>query len=147
MKTRVLVVDDSAMVRERLCQILKADGHFALVGSANNGRSAVELAAQLLPDLVLMDVQMPEMDGLEATRRIKTQAGAPKVLMVTLDDTAACRAAAKAAGADGFVSKASMGKTLPPLLSAMHLRREGLKQSLARAEMSGMGYRHWGLNE
>ncbi len=137
-RLRVLVVDDSHPVRRSLCQVLRADRRFAVVGSANNGRLAVRMAARLCPDLVLMDVHMPEMDGLEATRRIKTDANAPAILIVALNDTPACRAAAKAAGADGFVSKVGLGQTLPPLLSAMHQRHRALTQASAKAKSSRM---------
>jgi len=116
---RVLVVDDSRQVRESLCRVLEATGRFTVVGFAENGLSGVQLAAQLRPDVVLMDLQMPGMDGLEATRHIKARTPAPKVFLVTLHDTAASRAAAKAAGADGFFSKAEISRTLRPLLGAL----------------------------
>jgi DNA-binding NarL/FixJ family response regulator len=74
---------------------------------------------QLQPDLVLMDVAMPNMNGLEATRRIKTQADAPHVVILTLHDTPEYRAAAEAVGADNFVSKAEFNAQMLPLIRTL----------------------------
>ena len=79
---------------------------FEVVGCAGTGVEAVEEVGRLRPDLVVMDIQMPEMDGLEATRRIKAGKSAPLVILLTLGDSAGARAEAKEAGADDFVSKA-----------------------------------------
>ena len=68
---------------------------------------------ELQPDLVLMDLRLPGMNGLEATRQIKARSQAPAVIMVTADDTPECRAAASAAGTDGFVGKQHMFTQLP----------------------------------
>ena len=141
---RVLVVDDSRQVRQRLQEVVRADGRFAVVGLADDGQAAVRLVAELLPDLVLMDMQMPQMDGLEATRRIKAHPQAPAVLMVTLNDSPAWRAAAKAAGADGLVSKAGMSRTLPRRLSAMHRGLERAKQRWARRQSEGRSRKEGG---
>src|SRR5437899_12580044 len=78
----------------------------ALAAEVGTGVEAVEEVGRLRPDLVVMDMQMPEMDGLEATRRIKAGKDAPVVIMLTLEDSAGARAEAKEAGAHNFVSKA-----------------------------------------
>jgi CheY-like chemotaxis protein len=108
-RVRTLLVDDSQSMREFLTTLLGFEGGFELVGTATDGRQALRCAAALRPDLILMDVQMPILDGLEATRMIK-QFGAqvgynPVIVMVTADDTSDCRFLATAAGADGFVAK------------------------------------------
>ena len=104
---RTVIVDDSPFFVACLECFLKEQEGFELVAVAETGLEAVERVAEFTPDLVLMDVRMPGMDGLEATGRIKAREGSPVVIIITLEDNAGARAAAKAAGADGFVAKAA----------------------------------------
>ena len=105
---RTVVVDDSPMVLKTLSSFLQLQHDFQLVGSATDGRHAVRRVVELQPDLVLMDLRLPGINGLEATRQIKARSQAPAVIMVSADDTPECRAAASAAGTDGFVGKQHM---------------------------------------
>src|SRR5690242_10204583 len=103
---RVLVADDQELVRSGFCVILDAADGITVVGEAANGRLAVAGAAEQHPDVVLMDVRMPEMDGLEATRLITGGAGPrPKVVMLTTFDLDDYVYAALRAGASGFLLK------------------------------------------
>jgi DNA-binding NarL/FixJ family response regulator len=110
---RTVVADDSPMVLKTLSSFLALQRGFQLVGSATDGRHAMRRVVELQPDLVLMDMRLPGMNGLEAIRQIKARSQAPAVIMVSADDTAACRAAARAAGTDGFVGKRHLNKQLP----------------------------------
>jgi DNA-binding NarL/FixJ family response regulator len=113
-RVRVLVVCKSAQLREGVERFLDGRGGFEVVGSVADGEAAVRQAVEPGADLVLMDVHMSGMGGLEATRRIKGRRGAPVVILCALDDGGHVRAAAKAAGADAFVPKAArMFTTLP----------------------------------
>jgi DNA-binding NarL/FixJ family response regulator len=102
---RAVVVDDSPLVLKMLSLMLEARGDVQLVGTATDGHQCVRRVVELAPDLVVMDLRLPGINGLEATRQIKARAQAPAVIMVTADDTPECRAAAQAAGTDGFVGK------------------------------------------
>ncbi len=102
---RVLVVDDQALVRGGFRMILEAKEDMAVVGEAGDGREAVELAARTRPDVVLMDVRMPGMDGVEATRRIVASGSAARVLILTTFDLDEYVFAALRAGASGFLLK------------------------------------------
>jgi DNA-binding NarL/FixJ family response regulator len=104
-RIRVLLVDDHAMMRAGFRTILEAQGDFIVVGEAATGIEAIERAEQLQPDVICMDVQMPDMDGLEATRRIVGGAGGGAVLIVTTFDRDDYLFAALEAGASGFVLK------------------------------------------
>jgi len=111
---RVLVVCKSLLLGDAVGRFLQGLGGFKVVGSASDGQEAVRRVAEAGVDLVLMDVHMPRMDGLEATRKIKGRRGAPVVILCALDDGGQVRAAAKVAGADPFVPKApKMFTTLP----------------------------------
>ncbi len=104
-RIRTVIVDDSEYFVERVGLFLEDLAGFEVVGVAETGAEGVRRVSRLKPDLVLMDVRMPGMDGLEATARIKARGRAPVVIILTLDDSAEARAAATAAGADDFVAK------------------------------------------
>ena len=101
---RVVVADDQALVRVGFCGIIAATAGFAVVGEAGNGAEAVEIARRTRPDVILMDVRMPVMDGIEATRRI-TQSTDVRALILTTFDLDEYVFAALRAGASGFLLK------------------------------------------
>ena len=106
MSIRVLLVDDQALVRTGFRMILADEEGIEVVGEAANGREAVDGAPRLRPDVVVMDIRMPIMDGVEATRRLTASAGeAPRVLVLTTFDTDEHVVEALRAGASGFLLK------------------------------------------
>jgi DNA-binding NarL/FixJ family response regulator len=104
---RTLVVDDSAAVRRSLALLVATQQPLKVVGTAENGREAIDKVEELTPDLVLMDLQMPEINGLDATAKIRRHHPAVRVIVVTLHDNHHLRSACQRAGAHGFVSKTS----------------------------------------
>jgi DNA-binding NarL/FixJ family response regulator len=101
---RVLLADDHRMLREGLRRSLSEEG-FDIVGEAENGEQAIQMASELAPDVILMDVSMPELDGVEATRAIKAVDGAPQVVMLTMHADKEVLAEAIRAGATGYLVK------------------------------------------
>ena len=105
MSIRVLLVDDQALIRAGFRMILDAEDDIEVVGECADGTQAVDSARRLKPDVVLMDIRMPEMDGIEATRLVADGEGAPKVLMLTTFDLDEYVYDALRAGASGFLLK------------------------------------------
>jgi DNA-binding NarL/FixJ family response regulator len=101
---RILIADDHSLFRDGLRSLLAAQGH-DVVGEARNGKEAIELSRKLLPDLVLMDVSMPELDGLSATRRLSADLPAVKVVILTASEDDATLFDAIKAGAQGYLPK------------------------------------------
>ena len=101
----VLVIDDQSMVREGFAALLGAQPDLEVLGTAGDGQEAVELARKVAPDVVLMDVRMPRLDGIEATRILLAEEPAPKVLVLTTFDLDDHIYAALRAGASGFLLK------------------------------------------
>ena len=106
-RIRILVADDHALLRRGLVNLLKYQKDFSIVGEACNGEEAVTLAARLEPDVVVMDLSMPVMDGVEATRRIRENRPGTRILILTTFGTSVDVARAVRAGASGALVKDS----------------------------------------
>jgi two-component system, NarL family, response regulator LiaR len=119
---RILVVDDHIVVRKGLIAVLETEPGFEIVGEAGNGADAFQLACQLLPDVVLMDIVMPVMDGIEATRQIKQSCPSVNVLVLTSFSTNDKVMPSLNAGAIGYLLKDS---TPTDLIRAIHQVAEG----------------------
>jgi two-component system, NarL family, invasion response regulator UvrY len=114
--TRILIVDDALQVREELRKLLPLKGGIEVAGEAANGLEAIYQAQSLQPDVVLMDLEMPVMDGYEATRRIKALYPDCRVVALSLHGYAAARESAFQAGVDFFIEK---GAPLDSLVQAI----------------------------
>jgi DNA-binding NarL/FixJ family response regulator len=115
-RIRVLIADEQELFAGSLETLLALDDRVEVVGRAADGRQAVELTASLAPDVVLMDISMPVMDGFEATRRIQASRSPAKVLILTGSDFRGDVVRARNAGAEGFVAK---GRIAADLLNAI----------------------------
>ncbi len=123
---RLLIVDDHDLMREATRLMLEGEPDVEVVGEAVNGAHALELCRQLRPDLVLMDVRMPEMDGLTATRAIKEELPAISVLLVTAYESDDYRWEGASAGAAGYILKdAPRQQLLEAVRKAVGQRGEG----------------------
>jgi DNA-binding NarL/FixJ family response regulator len=109
---RVLIADDQTLFRSGLARLLDSDDRVQVVGEATDGLDAVKLAAALKPDVVLMDIKMPNLDGIEATRRIVTENPETKVLMLTTFEADNHVIQALKAGASGYVLKDSTASAI-----------------------------------
>ena len=103
--TRVLIVDDDPLVRSALALMLGGQADLEVVGEAGDGREGVDLARRLAPDVVLMDIRMPRLNGLDATRELHARPEPPRVIVLTTFDADEHVFGALAAGADGFLLK------------------------------------------
>ena len=102
---KVLVVDDDALIRKSLSLMLSREADITVSGSAANGAKAIEMCHAALPDIILMDIRMPEVDGIAATRRIKEQYPHVRIMMLTTFDDKPNIQQALSAGADGYLLK------------------------------------------
>jgi two-component system, NarL family, response regulator LiaR len=102
---RILLADDHLLFAESLMALLSEDDHVEVVGIANNGAEAVELAKEFEPDVILMDLMMPVMDGLEATRRIRKRGLKSQILILTGTDAPMSSEEVAEAGASGYLRK------------------------------------------
>jgi len=112
MSHRILLVDDHQMFREGLKAVLKSETDFQVVGEAENGRQAVELSRDLAPDVVIMDISMPEMSGVEAAGKIHAESPGIKIIILSMHTEKRYILGALKAGASGIVAKNSASAEL-----------------------------------
>ena len=132
MTIRVLLVDDHAMLRDGLRALLESHKDIEVVGEADNGLTAIDLVRELLPDIVVMDVAMPIMNGVEATRRIKKLHPACQVLVLTQYDHREYVLPLLEAGTDGYILKKSAGEQLVTAIRAVCAGKSILDPTVAR---------------
>ena len=111
-QTTVLIVDDHRMMRDALVMILERENDITVVGQASDGREGAEKAAKLKPDVVTLDVAMPNLNGLDAARHIRRQSAATRILIITSYDDDLYIQHALESGVDGYVTKHSAAETL-----------------------------------
>ncbi len=119
----VLLAEDQAHVREALLDLLALEGDLRVVGQAANGRQAVELAGTLSPDVVVMDISMPLLNGLEAMRQILQARPATKVIMLSSHNEDFYIEHARALGAAGYVVKQTSAHLLPQAIREVHRKK------------------------
>jgi two-component system response regulator NreC len=131
-KIRVLLADDHTIVRKGLRSLLDGEVEIEVVGEAEDGRAALEKAQQLLPDVVLMDITMPALNGLEATRQIKKLFPKMKVLILTMHATEEYILQILRAGASGYVVKQAAPTELVSAIRAVYRGDSFLSPSISR---------------
>ncbi len=138
MPIRILIVEDQRIVREGLIALLEDEAEVEIVGEANNGQEAVELFARLQPDVVLMDLQMPVMDGPEATQRIREQAPDARILVLTTYATDEFIFKALRAGAKGYLLKDTSADELIAAIRSVYQGQTELAPEVAARLVAGV---------
>jgi DNA-binding NarL/FixJ family response regulator len=128
----LLLADDHAILLDGLRVLLEAQSDLKVVGSASNGEEAVRLARQLRPDIAIVDIKMPVMDGIEATRRIRESSPSTRILILSAHDSAHYVHQALRAGAEGYLVKGSPGTELIKAVHAIIEGRRYLSAPIAR---------------
>jgi DNA-binding NarL/FixJ family response regulator len=128
---RVLLADDHAVVRDGLRALLEAQPGIEVVGDVSNGREAVREAQRLLPDVVVMDIAMPGLNGIEATLQIQEVSPPPRILILSMHSTTEHIFRALQAGARGYLLKDSAGKEVVEAVRVVHAGRRYLSQKIA----------------
>ena len=131
-KIRVLVVDDHTIVRDGICALLALAGDMEVVGEAADGSEAIKMVKELDPDVAIMDISMPIMDGLEATRRIHKEFPRTKVLVLTQYDDKEYVFSVIEAGASGFISKVAASSDLASGIRSVYQGDSYLSPSVAK---------------
>lgn len=131
MTITVFIADDHAVLREGLVFVLQSDTDVRVIGMASNGRDAVREVARLRPDVVLLDISMPEMNGVEAARQIRKRSPATRIVILSMHATSEHVFHALQAGAHGYLLKESAGSELVAAVRAVHAGRRYLSPKVA----------------
>ena len=135
--TRIMLADDHEVVRKGLRVMLETREGWRVCGEASNGRDAVRLAAELQPDIAVIDLSMPELDGLEATRQIKREAPGTEVLVFTMYDTPRMVREVLAAGARGYVLKSDAVRHLISAVEALSEHKPYFTSAVSESILEG----------
>ncbi len=136
MSIRIVIADDHRILRQGVARLLTDHPDFEIVGEANDGREAVELAVRLQPDVVLMDVTMPELNGIDAAARLRAQVPAARVLAMSMHADAAVVTRMLEAGATGYVVKGCSFEELCTALRATAENRPYLSSQISDEAVS-----------
>ena len=128
---RILIVDDHSHAREGIREILEEYEDFLIIGEGKNGEEAINLTEELMPDIILMDIQMPVMDGLEATKRIKHKFPYVKIVMITVSDDITNLFDALKKGAQGYLLKNIQSEAWYEYLKAFALDEVPMSKEIA----------------
>ena len=139
---RIVVVDDQRLFRESIAGMLGAEPAFEVVGLAGNGLEAIELARQLVPDIVLMDVKMPHMDGIEAVRQIKAELPQIRIVLLTTFTTDGYVLEGLSAGANGYILKDTSTVGLVSAIRAVAAGEQVIAPDIAARMMQLLDRQH-----
>lgn len=139
---RIIVVDDQRLFRESIAGMLGSELTFEVVGLAGNGLEAIELTRQLVPDVVLMDIKMPHMDGIEAVRQMKAELPQIRVILLTTFTTDGYVLAGLSAGADGYILKDTSTVGLISAIRAVAAGEQVIAPDIAARMMQLLGRQH-----
>jgi DNA-binding NarL/FixJ family response regulator len=144
-KIKVLIVDDHALMRDGISALLNVNDDIEVIGEASEGKEAIKKMAELKPDVVVMDIAMPNMDGMEATRQIVKANREVKVLILTQHENKEYVLSAIKAGASGFVLKKALGSELVSAIRSVYRGDSFLHPSVATALIEDYR-RHTGMD-
>jgi len=131
-KITIILAEDHAVVRQGLCALLNAEGQFAILGEARTGREAVAMALSLRPDVILMDIAMPVLNGLEATRQILAANPAAKVVILSAHSDDVYVERMNAAGVSGFLEKQTSAEVLTKAICEVARGKTYFSPSIAK---------------
>jgi len=132
MKTRVLIADDHEIVRQGLVHLLEAAPHLEVIAQCATGRQAVTQALDLKPDIAILDISMPELNGLEAARQIRQKSPKTEILILTVHETEELAREVLAAGAKGYLLKSDAASDLLTALDSLRQRRPFFTSKVAQ---------------
>ncbi|MGA2189675.1 MAG: response regulator transcription factor [Steroidobacteraceae bacterium] len=136
-KVRILIADDHELIRRGLTTVLADRPEWSVVGEAADGRQACELAARLAPEIVVLDLTMPELNGLDATRQIRASTPKTRILIVTAHESEQLLREVLDAGAMGYILKSDAGRVLVQAIEALLDERPFFTSKVARAVLDG----------
>jgi len=134
---KVFLADDHAVVRDGMTALLEVEQDISVVGSASNGQQAVQRIKQIQPDIVVMDIAMPELNGIDATRQISKSCPAVKVIMLSMHDSSEHIYQALKAGAKGYLLKESAGKEVATAVREVSSGRRYLSKRIQTMVIEG----------
>ena len=134
---RILIADDHDIVRQGLRGVLERESGWVVCGEATTGRQTVTMATELAPDVIVLDVSMPDMNGLEAARQIRQSASPAAILFVTMYDSKDFERDAIDVGASGFLSKTDSARLLVDAVQAVLARRRVFSQPILGPSVTG----------
>jgi DNA-binding NarL/FixJ family response regulator len=126
---RILIADDNPLVRSAIRLLLDSHHEWLICGEAANGFEAVEQAAALKPDVILLDIAMPELDGLTAVPLIRQQAPETQIIILTLHESLDMARTAALKGATVYIAKSLIAEALVPAIESLHSEMDVLRQS------------------